>query len=129
MLLAQADAAFGSTEYAPGPPDPRSFTLLGASLALRLGAQPGRAVGLLVQGEVGGATVTGDVLEIYGYLDAHEIGRYFGGLAGVEWYGPSRRLALTLHGGVRSYGQLLGSTRDDGTPLAWLSTLGLKHTF
>jgi len=129
MLLVQGDAAFGSTEYAKPPPEPRGFALVGASGALRFGAQPFEAVGFFLQGEIGGATVTNDVLASYGFADADSLQAYFGGLLGLEWYQVSPHLALSLQGGVRSYAMGLSRAVGGGTPVAWLGAGGLKYTF
>jgi len=128
MLLAQGDVAFGSTSLANPPPDPRGFALWGLSGALRFGLQPSKALGLYLQGEIGAACVTTDVLRSYGFTDANQVGPYFGADAGLEWYQVSPHYALVVHGGVRSYAQILA--REGGSAaLAWTSAAGLKYTF
>jgi hypothetical protein len=129
MLLAQGDASFGSTEYAMPPPEPRGFALLGASGAVRFGLQPWDTVAFFAQGEIGAAGVTDDVLLTYGFTDSDGVSPYFGAMAGVEWYQVSPHLALHLHGGVRSYSQLLAQAAGSDSALSWTGGLGMKYTF
>jgi hypothetical protein len=129
MLLAQGDVAFGSTELANPPPDPRGFALFGLSAAARFGFAPSPRIGLFVQGEFGVAKVTNDVLTTYGFRDANALGPYFGGVLGFEWYQVSPHLALVVHAGVRSYGQILDRAIGGDSALAWLGSGGLKYTF
>jgi hypothetical protein len=129
MLLAQGDAAFGSTEYANPPPAPRGFTLLGASGALRFGVQPLHTLAFFAQGEVGAAAVTDDVLLTYGFTDSDGVAPYFGGLVGLEWYQVSPHLAFQLQSGVRSYTRLLARAVGGDTAFSWPSAVGMKYTF
>lgn len=128
MLLAQGELAFGSTEYANPPPNPRGFTLYGFGGAVRFQFAPADRIGLFVQGELGAADVSNDVLTTYGFRDANKLGPYFGGQLGFEWYQISPHMALVVHGGARSYGNL---ARTIGTEpaLAWTGSIGLKYTF
>ena len=129
MLLVQGDITPSNTSVASPPPNPRGYALWGLSLAARLGVQPSRAVGLFVQGEVGLASITDDVLSTYGFKDADSVGPYFGALAGVEWYQVSAHYALTLEGGARTYGSVLDRTVGNEPALAWIGAAGLKYTF
>ena len=130
MLLAQGDIATGSTGLASAPPEPRGFALWGLSGAVRFGVQPARFVGLSLQGEIGAARVTEDVLRTYGFTDANSVGPYFGALLGVEWYQVSPHLALVAQGGVRSYAQIFDRPLLTGGPaVAWIGAAALKYTF
>lgn len=129
MLLAQGDVAFGNTSYANPPPDPRGFTLYGFSGAVRFQIAPTDRIGLLAQGEVGAASISNDVLSTYGFRDADQLGPYFGGFLGFEWYQISPHLALVVHAGVRSYGNILERAIGSEAALAWLGSAGLKYTF
>jgi hypothetical protein len=129
MLLAQGDIAFGNTSYASPPPDPRGFALYGFSAAARFGFSPADRIGLFAQGEFGIARVSNDVLATYGFTDANSIGPYFGGLVGFEWYQVSPHVALVVHAGVRSYGNILDRAIGSDSAIAWLGSGGLKYTF
>lgn len=129
MLLAQGDVAFGNTSHANPPPDPRGFTLYGFSGALRFQLAPSDRIGLFVQGEAGVTSVSNDVLRTYGFRDSNELGPYFGGLVGFEWYQISPHMALVVHAGARSYGNILDRAIGSETALAWLGSGGLKYTF
>lgn len=129
MVLAQGDVAFASTAYAPPPPDPRGYALWGLGAGVRFGFQPSPAVGLFVEGDLGAARVTEDVLATYGFKDANHVAPYFGGLLGAEWYQISPHYALALHGGVRSYSQLLSRSIGSDGALAWIGAATLKYTF
>jgi hypothetical protein len=130
MLLAQGDVAAGSTSVANPPPDPRGFALWGLSAAVRFGLQPTPAVGLSLQGEIGAARVTEDVLATYGFADANRVGPYFGALLGVEWYQVSPHLALVAQGGVRSYAQIFDRPLlSGGAAMTWIGAGALKYTF
>jgi hypothetical protein len=129
MVLAQGDIAIASTAYANPPPDPKGYVLWGAGAAVRFGLQPTTALGLYLQGELGAASVTSDVLSTYGFKDANKVGPYFGGVLGVEWYQINPHMALVANGGVRSYASVLNRTIGGETALAWTGSAGLKYTF
>jgi hypothetical protein len=129
MILAQGDVAFGNTSLANPPPDPRTFTLYGFSGALRFGFAPSPAIGLFAQGELGVTSVSNNVLSTYGFRDANSLGPYFGGFLGFEWYQISPHMALVVHAGARSYGQVLDRAIGSETALAWLASGGLKYVF
>jgi hypothetical protein len=86
-------------------------------------------VGLYLQGSLGGARVSTDVLYSYGYRGADQLNLYLAGELGVEWYQVSPHLALTLHGGVRDYTRTFKREESTEPPLAWVSALGLRYTF
>jgi hypothetical protein len=129
MVFAESDLFVASTSYAKRPPPPRSFVFWNVGAGLRLTVKPTERVGVYAQGSVGMGRATGDVLELYGYEHAEELGLYGSAELGVEWYQVNPHLALALHGGVRDYPRTLKRDRDPGAPLAWLSGLALRYTF
>jgi hypothetical protein len=129
MVFVESDLFVASTSYAHQPPPPRSFAVWNAGAGLRLTLKPTDRVGIYVQGSAGVGRATEDVLELYGYQHAEELGLYMSGEVGVEWYQVNPHLALALHGGVRDYPRALKRERDSQPPLAWLSGAGLRYTF
>lgn len=129
MVFAETDLFVASTSYARQPPPPRSFVFWNVGAGLRLTIKPTDRIGVYLQGSVGVGRATEDVLELYGYQHAEELGMYGGGELGVEWYQVNPHLALALHGGIRDYPRALKRDRDQQPPLTWLSGLGLRYTF
>jgi hypothetical protein len=129
MVFAETDLAIASTSYAHPPPPPRSFVFWNFGVGVRLTFKPSDRFGVYVQGSVGGGRVSEDVLEIYGYQHAEELGVYQGAELGFEWYQVSPHLALGVHGGLRNYPRVLKRERDEEPPMTWLSGLSLRYTF
>ncbi|HEX4338049.1 MAG TPA: hypothetical protein VH062_19200 [Polyangiaceae bacterium] len=128
MVLGQGDLSIASTTLANPPPDPRGYALWAIGGAGRFTVQPFTSVGLYAQGELGVSSVSNDVLSTYGYKKADEVGAYFGGLIGVEWYQVSPHYALALQGGVRDYPNLARAIGGD-TAIALLGAASLRYTF
>ncbi len=129
MVFAEGDLMLSSTSYAHPPPEPRTYALFGGGAGLRGTVKPTNRVGLYLQGSLGGAKVTGDVLSIYGYPNADRFNLYFAGELGVEWYQVSPHLALALHGGVRDYTATFKRDLSNQPPLAWVSGASIRYTF
>jgi hypothetical protein len=129
MLFAEADLVFGNTSYAHPPPAPRTYALYGAGAGLRFTITPADVLGLYLQGSVGGAEVSEDVLATYGYRNADSLNLYAAAELGVEWYQVSPHLGLGFHGGVRSYGPGFERQGTGGAALAWVSGIGLRYVF
>ena len=118
-----------NTAYARQPPPPRSFAFFSFGGGVRLTLKPTDRFGVYLQGSLGGGAATEDVLEIYGYQHADELGMYQSAQLGLEWYQVNPHLALALHGGVRNYPRTLKRDRDSQPPLGWLSAAALRYTF
>jgi hypothetical protein len=129
MLFAEGDLVFSTTSYANRPPDPRAYALFGFGGGLRLTVKPVDRFGIYVQGSAGGAKITEDVLFHYGYQNAEQLGLYWGGQLGLEWYQVNPHLALALTGGVKNYQDVLGRDRGGGQALAWVGGLSLRYVF
>lgn len=129
MLFGEADAAFSTTSYANPPPEPRAYALYGFGGGLRLTVRPTERVGIYLQGSLGMAEVSEDVLFNYGYRDADTLALYWGGSLGVEWYQVNPHLALALHGGVRNYDAGLGRARSTEPALAIIGGAALRYAF
>jgi hypothetical protein len=129
MVFVEGDLVLSNTSYAPPPPPQRTYALWGFGAGLRGTVKASDRVGLYLQGSLGGAEVTNDVLTIYGYQDADKLNLYLAAELGVEWYQVSPHWALAVHGGVRDY---IGTFKRDFSnlpALAWVSGLGLRYTF
>jgi hypothetical protein len=129
MVFAEGDLFVASTGYARQPPPPRSFAFFSFGGGVRLTLKPSDRFGVYLQGSLGGGAATEDVLEIYGYQHADELGMYQSAQLGFEWYQVNPHLALALHGGVRNYPRALKRDRDSEPPLGWLSAVALRYTF
>ena len=129
MVFAEGDLVLSNTSYSHPPPPPRSYALWGFGGGVRGTVKASERVGLYLQASLGGASVTADVLGIYGYHDADKFNLYLAGELGVEWYQVSPHLALSLHGGVRDYTATFKREQSSQPPLAWVSGLGLRYTF
>ncbi len=129
MLLVEGDVAFTDTSYANPPPQPRTYALWGLGGGVRFTVRPFDRFGMFVQGSIGAARVTEDVLGIYGYQSADEVNPFFGATAGLEWYQVSPHLALALHGGVRNYADTFDRVSSSETPLAWLGSIAIRYAF
>lgn len=129
MVFAESDLFIGSTSYAHPPPPPRSFVFYSFGAGFRLMLKPTARFGMYLQGSLGGGRATEDVLEIYGYQHAEELGLYQSAELGFEWYQINPHLALAIHGGVRNYPRTLKRERDSQPPMTWLSGLALRYTF
>jgi hypothetical protein len=129
MVFAESDLFVASTTYAKQPPPPRSFVFWSVGAGVRLTLKPTDRIGVYVQGSLGVGRATEDVLELYGYQHAEELGLYESAELGVEWYQVSPHLALAVHGGIRDYPRALKRDRDEQPPLTWLSGLALRYTF
>ena len=128
-LLALTDVAFATTSYARPPPDPRGYALYAFGIGARVTFDLGEWYGLFLQGELGVAEVSEDVLSSYGYDDADSLNPYFGANAGFKWYQVSPHYALVAHAGVRNYTQLLDRQLSSSSPWAWIAAAGLEYTF
>jgi hypothetical protein len=129
MVFAESDVFIASTSYAHEPPPPRSFAFWNVGAGFRLTVKPTDRFGVYLQGSLGGGRATEDVLELYGYQHADELGFYQSAELGFEWYQINPHLALALHGGVRNYPRALKRDRDSQPPMTWLSGAGLRYTF
>ncbi|HYQ45835.1 MAG TPA: hypothetical protein VER11_27880 [Polyangiaceae bacterium] len=129
MVFVEGDLVLSNTSYAPPPPPQRTYALWGFGAGLRGTVKASDRVGLYLQGSLGGAQVTNDVLSIYGYEDADKLNLYVAAELGVEWYQISPHWALAVHGGVRDYIGTFKREFSDQPPLAWVSGLGLRYTF
>lgn len=129
MVFAESDLFVASTSYAHPPPPPRSFAFWSFGGGLRGTVKPTDRVGLFLQASVGAGRATEDVLELYGYPHAEELGLYESVELGVEWYQVNPHLALALHGGVRNYARNLKRELDTKPALTFLTSAGLRYTF
>lgn len=129
MVFAEADLAIANTAYAHPPPPPRSYAFWNVGAGVRITIKPTDRFGIYVQGSLGGGRATEDVLELYGYQHAEELGFYQSAELGLEWYQINPHLGLALHGGIRNYPRALKRDRDSQPPLAWLGGVALRYTF
>ena len=129
MVFAESDLFVASTSYAHPPPPPRSFAFWSFGGGVRLTVNPVERIGVFVQGSLGAGRATDDVLELYGYQHAEELGFYQSAELGLEWYQVNPHLALAVHGGARNYPRVLKRDFDSQPPMTWLSGAGLRYTF
>lgn len=129
MVFGEGDLVFSNTSYANPPPDPRTYALFGFGGGVRLTVKPTDRLGIYVQGSAGGAKITEDVLYYYGYRNADQLGLYYGGQLGLEWYQVNPHMALAVNGGVKNYQDVLGRERGGEQALAWTGGVALRYVF
>jgi hypothetical protein len=128
MLIAQFDITASSTSYANSPPNPRGYALYAGSVGVRGTISLGTSLGAIIQGEIGGAKISEDVLSTYGFSNADTLNPFFGAALGLEWYQVSPHIALGARAGIRSYGELFDS-RVGGGSLGWNTAVTLRYVF
>lgn len=129
MVFAEGDLVLSNTSYAHPPPPPRTYALWGFGAGLRGTLQAASRIALYAQGSLGLASVSDDVLGLYGYRDADRLNLYVAGELGLEWYQVSPHFALALHGGVRDYTATFKRELSSQPPLAWVSGVSVRYTF
>jgi hypothetical protein len=129
MVFGESDISFSDTSYANPPPEPRAYALYGFGAGGRFTVLPTDRLGLYAQGSLGVARVSDDVLNVYGYKDAHNFNLYFGGTLGLEWYQANPHYAIVLHGGARAYPDNFSRQRAGGTTAAVIFGLALRYAF
>jgi len=129
MLLAQFDVTVSSTSFASPPPGPRGYALYAGSIGIRGTIAIGTSVGVTVQGEIGGAKISENVLSTYGFQNADTVNPFFGAVLGLEWYQVSPHVALGARGGIRSYGELFDRSIGGGGSLGWTAAVTLRYVF
>lgn len=128
LLLAQADFSVASTSYAAEPPPPRTFAQYAFGAGVRFQLASSDAFAAHAQAELGLSEVTEDVLTVYGYDDADELGLYYGGRLGLEWLVPNPHLAVGAQATLRNYTNL-ERTNDGAAPLGIIGALTLRYAF
>jgi hypothetical protein len=129
MVFAETDLGFSTTSYAHPPPPARTYRMYGFGGGLRGTVAFSDRFGAYLEGSAGLAEASSDVLQVYGYLHSTEWSPYFGGQLGLDWYPMNPHLAVSVHGGVRSYQAGLRRERSNELALLALSGLALRYTF
>jgi hypothetical protein len=127
MLFGEADVALSRTTHANRPPEPRTYALFGFGAGARFTWQALERVGFYLQGDLGLASVSEDVLSTYGYPDADRLRPYFGGFLGVDWYQVNPHYALSFNVGVRDYVETFERIAGERPPITWMSALALRY--
>lgn len=128
LLFGETDLAFANTSYAHPPPPSRTYALYGFGGGARVTLAPWERLGFFLQGSLGAAEVSEDVLQIYGFDHADELNTYAGVELGVDWYQVNPHLAVALAGGLRTYAAF-DRERDAASPFVLLGSLAIRYTF
>lgn len=123
-LLVQAEGSLHETRNRP-PPRRTAFALAGAALGARFTVPLGVQSALWLEGLLGAAWSSGDVLRALGYADAAKIGLGYGGELGFDWHLRARHHSFGLLGGVRDVPMLA----RDGYTLAAYGAAYLRYVF
>ena len=130
MVFGQGELGFTDTSGSQDPPKTRAFPIFGFGGGARLTVRFTDRFGVYVQGDIGAmkADIRRRALEIIGFRDAEDLGLYFGGRLGLEWYQLDRHFALGLNGGLRD---ATGFKRTIGTdtPLAFDAGASIRYAF
>ena len=127
LVFGESDLTIASTSRAPSPPETRGYALYGFGAGIRGTWEPTRPLGLFLQGSLGAARVSRDVLRSYGFSTSDGFNAYVGADLGLEWYQINPHYALALHFGMRSYPQGLATPTYGGSALAWLGGLAVRY--
>ncbi len=120
MVFGEGELGFTDTSRSQDPPKTRAFPIFGFGGGARFTARFTDRFGMYLQGDVGAmkADIRRRALEIIGFKDAEDLGLYFGGRLGLEWYQLDRHFALGLNGGIRDATGFKRTIGND-TPLAF----------
>lgn len=126
-VLLSAEGSMHNTN-APAPPAPTAFEIVGGSASVRLQANFTEAFAMWLSGQFAVLVATTDVLSLYGYQDAANIGIAYGGEVGVDWHFRARHHSIGILGGVRHYPSL-ESIVGDGPALGIHGSAYLRYVF
>lgn len=131
MVYGEGELAFTDTSNAQDPPKTRAFPIFGFGGGARFTARFTDRFGMYLQGGLGlmKADIKTRALRIIGYGDAEDLGLYFGGRLGIEWYMPDRHFALGVTGGPRLATGFQRVAGGSDTPLMIDVGASLRYAF
>lgn len=112
---------------APPPPAAATLQTYTALGQVRFTLPIGVRVGLWLSGDAGVGTVSGDVLQAYGYRQAGALGAVYGGALGFDWHFLNPHHAIGVKAAAHLYPQLAAA--DNEKSLALEGTAYLKYAF
>jgi hypothetical protein len=115
------------TMDAPSPPSAISFERIDAVLAPRMQLAFSDRTAMFIGPELAAGFSPGDMLRVYGFDRANELGFGFGGSLGVDWHLANRHHSLGLLAGARLEPSLVGTSGE--ATLAIHSAAYLKYVF
>jgi hypothetical protein len=130
MVFGEGELSFTDTSGTQGPTQAQGFPIFGFGGGARATVHLTDRVAIFAQGDLGAmkADITTGALANIGYKNAENLGLYFGGRVGVEWYQIDRHIALALQFGLRDatgFKRVVGSD----LPLMLDAGLALRYTF
>lgn len=126
MLCAGVELSMHSLD-APAPPTSITFERIEAVLAPRVQLAFSSRAALWLGPEVSAGLSPGDMLRVYGYQSAHDLGLGIGGSLGFDWHLASKHHSLGLIAGARA---LPSITSPSGEPTIGIhSAAYLKYVF
>ncbi len=130
MVFGEGELMFTDTSGTQGPTQAQGFPIFGFGGGIRETVHLTDRVAIFLQEDIGAmkSDITTGALANIGYKNAENLGLYFGGRVGVEWYQIDRHVALALQVGLRD---ALGFKRQVGSdlPLMLDAGLALRYTF
>jgi hypothetical protein len=130
MVLGEGELAFTDTSNAQSPAQSQGFPIFGFGGGARETVHLSDRTALFVQEDIGAmkSDITTGALANVGFKNAENLGLYFGGRFGFEWYQIDRHIALSLQVGLRD---ALGFKRQIGSdlPLMLDGGIALRYTF
>jgi hypothetical protein len=130
MVFGEGELGFTDTSNSQDPPKTRAFPIFGFGGGARFTVRLTDRFGVYAQGDVGAmkADIRRRALEIIGFKDAEDLGLFFGGRLGLEWYQLDRHFALGVNAGMR---EATGFKRTIGndTPLAFDAGASIRYAF
>jgi hypothetical protein len=127
LLLAAGIELSMHSLSAPSPPASITFERIDVVLAPRLTLALSDRAALFIGPEASAGFSPGDMLRVYGYERAHELGFALGGSLGFDWHLPSRHHSLGILAGARA---MPGLSSPNGEPTIEIhSAAYLKYVF
>ena len=126
-VLVSAEGSMHNTS-APPPPARQAFAILGGSASLRLQGNFTEAFAMWLSAQFAVLAAMTDVLSLYGYQDAADMGIAYGGEVGADWHFRARHHSIGLVAGVRHYPSL-ESVLGDGPALGIHGSAYLRYVF
>jgi hypothetical protein len=131
MIFGEGEIGFTDTSNSQEPPKTRAFPLFGFGAGARFTARFTDRFGVYVQGSIGAmkADIRRRALEIIGYENAEDLGLYFAGRLGLEWYQLDRHFALGVTSGLRDATGFKRTGGGSDTPLAFDAGASIRYAF
>ena len=101
-VMVAAEGSLHDTN-APPPPARTAFEIVGGTASVRLQANFTEAFAMWLAPQLTVLAATSDILDLYGFQGASDVGIAYGGELGIDWHFRARHHSIGLSGGVRHF--------------------------